>query len=60
MSTATIEKVEQTTITPAAPLSVEETNRLIELAASTEKVAKVRAASGTRESRGWSMAGNVD
>lgn len=58
MSTATIERT--TTITEAAPLTESETNSLIALAASTEKVARVKGGRGTRESRGWSLGGNVD
>ncbi|UVT31362.1 hypothetical protein SEA_MARCIE_100 [Microbacterium phage Marcie] len=48
------------TITEAAPLTESEANSLIALAASTEKVARVKAGRGTRESRGWSFGGNVD
>ena len=60
MSTTTIERVETVTITEAAPLTESETNSLITLAASTEKVARVKGSRGTRESRGWSFAGDVD
>lgn len=58
MSTATIER--PVTITEAAPLTESEGNSLITLAASTEKVARVKGGRGTRESRGWSLGGNVD
>lgn len=58
MSTTTIERTE--VITEAAPLTESETNSLIALAASTEKVARVKADTGTRESRGWSLSGDVD
>lgn len=61
MSTATITRPESVTIAPAAPLSVEETNQLIELAASAEKVARVKAGTRTfRETRGWAVSGSVD
>lgn len=58
MSTVTIER--EATTTEAAPLTEKETNALIALAASTEKVARVRGGRGTRESRAWSLGGNVD
>lgn len=60
MSTATIEHT--VTITEAAPLTEQETNALITLAASTEKVARVKGgtSSSTRAARGWSLGGNVD
>lgn len=48
------------TITEAAPLTESETNSLITLAASTEKVARVKSGARTRGSRGWSFGGNVD
>lgn len=61
MSTATLERtVAQPTITEAAPLSDSELNSLIGLAAASEKVARVKGGTGTRASRGWSLAGNVD
>ncbi|AYB70203.1 hypothetical protein SEA_ONEIAGILLIAN_93 [Microbacterium phage OneinaGillian] len=58
MSTATIERA--ATITEAAPLTESEANSLIALAASTEKVARVKGGRSTRESRGWSLGGSVD
>lgn len=58
MSATTIER--PATITAAAPLTESETNSLITLAASTEKVARVKGGTGTRLSRGWSLGGNVD
>lgn len=58
MSTATIER--PATITEAAPLTEGETNSLIALAASTEKVARVKGGSATRTSRAWSLGGMVD
>ncbi len=58
MSTATIER--QVTITEAVPLTEQETNALIGLAARTEKVARVKGGRSSRESRGWSLGGNVD
>lgn len=58
MSTTTIER--PATITEAAPLTESEANSLIALAASTEKVARVKGGTGTRASRGWSLGGNVD
>ena len=61
MSTATLERTSaQNTITEAAPLTESELNSLIGLAASNEKIARVKGGTGTRESRGWSLAGNVD
>ena len=60
MSTATLERTVAQPITEAAPLTDSELNSLIGLAASSEKVARVKGGTGTRESRGWSMAGNVD
>lgn len=58
MSTATIER--EATITEAAPLTESETNSLISLAASTERVARVKGGRTPRESRGWSFQGDVD
>lgn len=58
MSTTTLER--PATITEAAPLTESETNSLITLAASTERVARVKGGRSTRESRGWSLGGNVD
>lgn len=58
MSTTTLER--PAAITEAAPLTESETNSLITLAASTEKVARVKGGRTTRESRGWSLGGNVD
>lgn len=59
MSTATIERTAET-ITAAAPLTEQETNALIALAASTEKVARVKGGRGTRTSRAWAPSGDVD
>jgi len=58
VSATTIER--PVTITEAAPLTESETNSLIALAASAEKVARVKGGNSTRESRGWSLGGNVD
>lgn len=47
-------------IAPAAPLTEQETNSLIALAATSERVARVKGGRATRESRAWSLGGNVD
>jgi hypothetical protein len=51
---------ERTTITPAAPLTADEANSLIALAAVSERTKRVKGGRSTRESRGWSLGGNVD
>lgn len=58
MSTAIIERTE--VVAPAAPLTEDEGNALIGLAASSEKIARVRSSGLPRSSRGWSMRGDVD
>lgn len=58
MSTTTLERPAVTA--PAKPLTTQEQNDLITLAASTEKVARVKGGDGTRTTRGWSLLGNVD
>lgn len=60
MSTATLEHVEATVGAPAESLTTQEEDSLLVLAASVEKVARVRAGSSTLQSRAWSFGGNVD
>lgn len=45
---------------PAVPLTAAQEDELILLAASTQKIAKVKSGRGTREARAWSLGGNVD
>lgn len=60
MSTATITRPESVTVAPVVPLSADETNSLIEIAAGSEKIARVKGGVGTGTARGWSMGGMVD
>jgi hypothetical protein len=56
VSTTTLERPQ--VIAPAAPLTAQQEDALISLAASTEKPARVR--SLRPEARAWSLGGNVD
>lgn len=51
---------ERTVIAPAKPLTTDEANSLIALAAVSERTKRVQGGRSTRESRGWSLGGNVD
>lgn len=58
MSTTTLER--EIVITTAAPLTESEQDSLISMAAANQKIARVKGSRSTRESRGWSLGGNVD
>lgn len=62
MSTLTLEApvIDAPVITQAAPLTAAQQDELIMLAASSEKIAKVKSGRGLREARAWSLGGNVD
>ena len=48
------------TVVPPEALTEREQDTLLVLAASVEKVAKVKAGRGLRENRAWSRGGNID